>query len=341
MNYLTVLNRPFTYALLCFLLFSACNDEPTTSTEMEAVSVVEVTALHNHAENLHQFDMSTHEVPSGWTTFQLENLSHADHFIVIYRVPDEAIEAADAAGEPLLDHWFQGVTEPFQTEFNPYINGEIDYGEFVDNLVGSILEKGPWFFDPGATPMGGPGFTAIGNTSETTINLLPGEYVVECYVKDENEEFHSYLGMLEQLTVTDSKSEVEEPESTASLSISSGEGIQLDQNLEPGDHTIAIIFEDQDTYAHLLGHNVQLVKLNDKNDDELVNNLSEWMDWTQPGGLVDEAPAGAEFIGGAMEMTPGARAFFHVELEPGDYAWIAEIPNPADNGMLKKFTVTN
>jgi hypothetical protein len=45
-------------------------------------------------------------------------------------------------------------------------------------------------------------------------------------------------------------------------------------------------------------------------------------------------------MGGTMEMTEGGKAYFHVDLEPGDYAWIAEIPNPADHNMLKTFTIT-
>jgi hypothetical protein len=63
------------------------------------------------------------------------------------------------------------------------------------------------------------------------------------------------------------------------------------------------------------------------------------MDWRKPGSLVNRAPEGAEFLGGTMEMTQGGTAYFHVNLEPGDYAWIAEIPNPDEHNMLKTFTI--
>ncbi len=196
---------------MLILTGTACNNQTEiTSSDSDLVSneqnpassqtvgfhdtMVEVTSVHDHEENLHLFEMSASEIASGWTTFRFQNSSHTDHFFLIYQVPEEAIEAAEQAGEPLLDHWFQGVTKPFQEEFNPYVRGDIDYGTFVDNLVGSIFEKGPWFFDPGAPPMGGPGFTSAGFTSETTVHLEPGEYIVECYVKDENEIFHSYRG---------------------------------------------------------------------------------------------------------------------------------------------------
>lgn len=325
--------------LLCIFIFTACNDDNNIYIDATPESKVEVIAIHDHAENLHLFEMSAHEIPSGWTTFEFTNASPTDHFFVIYKVPEEAIVAAEAAGEPLLDHWFQGVTEPFQNEFNPYHRGEINYGEFVDNLVGSILEKGPWFLDPGAPPMGGPGFTAPGKISVNTLYLEPGDYVVECYVKDEDGQFHSYLGMIELMHVTEDSAGTTEPSSDSSVSISTAGGIQINGDLQTGKQVIKILFEDQDTYGHLLGHNVQLVRFDNEPDQQLLEELATWMDWTQPTGLVDRAPEGTEFIGGSMEMTGGAVTFLHAELEPGYYAWIAEVPDPAAHDMLKTFVV--
>lgn len=339
----TFIKRPITFtltiafALSGMVLLTACND---AEIENESVGVVEVTATHNAEENKHLFEMSTNEISSGWTTFQFNNASGYDHFFLIWQVPEEGIEAAETAGEPLLDHFYQSITEPFQMEFNPYIEGDREFSEFTDSLVTAISETAPWFFDPGAKTMGGPGFTAAGTTSETTVHLEPGEYIVECYVKNEEEVFHSYIGMLEHISVTDEASDAEEPEPSNTLTISSTEGIQVDQPLTEGSHTIEIFFKDQESYAHLQGHNVQLVRLNDKENEELLSNLTTWMDWRQPGSLVDRAPEGAEFMGGTMEMTKGGTAYFHMDLTPGDYAWIAEIPDPADHNMLKTFTIT-
>ena len=318
--------------LYCMVMLSACNNA-------ENKSIVEVTATHNAEENKHLFEMSTDEISSGWTTFQFNNASGYDHFFLIWKVPEEGIKAAENAGKPLLDHWFQGITEPFQMEFNRYIEGDMEFGVFTDSLMDTISKLAPWFFDPGAKPMGGPGFTATGRTSKTSVNLEPGEYIVECYIKNEDEVFHSYIGMLEHLSVTDQESDIEEPQPTGTLTLSSTDGIQLDQPLTAGSHTIEIFFKDQKSYSHLQGHNVQLVKLDDQENEELLKNLSTWMDWRQPGSLVNRAPEGAEFMGGTMEMTKGKKAYFHVDLEPGNYAWIAEIPNPADHNMLKIFTI--
>lgn len=38
-------------------------------------------------------------------------------------------------------------------------------------------------------------------------------------------------------------------------------------------------------------------------------------------------------------MPAGATAYFSVEMTAGRYAWIAEVPNPAEKSMLRMFTV--
>ena len=341
LNRLVTLSVSLVFAMTCILLLTSCGEEEANNEEQkDAENVVEITAVHDTEENQHIFKMSTYEIPTGWTTFEFNNSSSYDHFFLIYKVPQEGIEAA--GDQPILDYWYQSITEPFQTEFNPYIDGEIGFSQFTENLVGEISEAAPWFFDPGAQTMGGPGFTAAGLTSETTVYLESGEYIAECYVKNEEEVFHSAIGMLEHFSVTQEDSGCEEPVPTTQVTISSTNGIQFTrEDLQPGSNMVEIFFEDQKTYGHLVGHNVQLVKLNGKDEQELLNNLSGWLDWRERGSLVNRAPEGANFVGGTMEMTEGGRAYYRVNLEPGDYAWIAEIPDPADHNMLKTFTITD
>lgn len=300
---------------------------------------IEIKAIHDHEKNLHLFDMSTNEVSSGWTTFTFTNASVSDHFAVIYKVPEVAITAAEEEGEELLDFWYNSVTVPFQKEYNNLVDGSVDYETFVNNLVTSISNKGPWFFEPGAPPYGGPGFTSAGLSSKTTVYLDPGSYVIECYVKDEEETFHSYIGMLEMLTVTNEESEERKPGSRTTVNISSESGISVDGDIWPGEQTIEIYFEDQISHEHLLGHNVQLVKLNDETNQNLLADVSAWMDWRKPGSLVKRAPENAQLLGGVMEMTAGSRAYYNVSLDPGDYAWIAEVPNAGEKNMIYRFSV--
>lgn len=334
--------------LVCLFLLSACSDgvtdlENPVDPGVQAPTLVEVVASHEAEENLHLFDVTLDEISAGWTTFRFANSSSADHFFLLYEVPGEALTAADEADATILEHWFDGVTVPFQVQYTPYATGDITWGAFVDNLVADIGGKAPWFFDPGAPTMGGPGLTAPGFVSETTVDLGPGTYIFECYVKDADEEFHSFNGMIAQLTVTDERSEATAPEPTMEVTIAQPEagGLTFDGNASSGEHTVAIRFEEQPEfgYEHLLGHNVQLVKLEDANDEALLEALALWLDWRQPGAFAFRAPEGAEFVGGAMEMPGEHTAYMHVDLSPGDYAWIAEVPAPVEKGMVQTFTV--
>lgn len=299
-------------------------------------SSLDVTATHSGGEHL--FTLSTPEVPSGWTTVRFDNASPSDHFVLMYRAPQEAIDAAAGAGQSLLEHWYETITVPFQEEFDPYVSGDITYEAFVGNLVGAISASAPWFFDPGAPAVGGPGLTAAGETSRTTVLLEPGTYILECYVKDGNEQFHSYDGMLQVLTVTETESGAREPKATAEIELSSTAGLEIPANVRPGQQTIAIRFLDQTAYEHLQGHNAHLVRLA-STDPALLEALADWMDWRAAGALAVRAPEGAEFMGGTMEMGAGGTAYYSVNLRPGSYAWIAEVPDPAAKGMLKTFTV--
>lgn len=325
--------------LIFTLLLAAQSNKKDKNVNDQNYSEVEIRALHDHENNLHLFDMSTHEVKAGWTTFTFTNASDSDHFAVIYKVPEEAITAAENSGDELLDHWYTSVTAPFQEEYNLLVDGSVDYGTFVNNLVASIAEKGPWFFEPGAPAYGGPGFTSAGLSSKTSVYLDAGRYIIECYVKDEEETFHSYIGMLEMLTVTGEEPGDRKPNSRTTVTISSESGISVDGDIRPGNQTFEIYFEDQVVHEHLLGHNVQLVKLNVDDHQDLLADLIAWMDWRTPGSLVKRAPENTQLLGGAMEMTAGSRAFYQVNLRPGNYAWIAEVPNPEEKNMIYRFSL--
>lgn len=261
------------------------------------------------------------EIPSGWTTFRLHNASEMLHFAVLERMP-EGIGVAEQQAE---------VAPVFQEGMDLLNAGE------VDAALAKFGELPAWFGD--IVFMSGPGFVAPGRTAQTTVYLEPGTYMLECYVKT-NGVFHSYnpspdeYGMVLELTATEEASAAAAPEPTLNITVSSERGFEVDDDVAPGNHTIAVYFEDQMAHEHFLGHDVHLVRLQENTD---LEELATWMDWTQSGGL--ETPAPVEFIGGTHEMPAGETAYFTAVLYPGRYAWIAEVPDPAGKGMLKTFTV--
>ena len=260
-------------------------------------------------------------IPSGWTTFRLKNASEMLHFAVLEHLP-ESIGVDEQQGE---------VAPVFQKGMDLLNAGKPDSASAV---FGTLPR---WFGD--IVFMSGPGLIAPGQTAQTTVRLEPGTYLLECYVKT-NGVFHSYNpspevnGMIHELTVTEEPSGAPAPTPTLEMTLSSTRGIEINEDVAPGRHTVAVHFDDQTPHEHFLGHDVHLVRLK---DDTVVDDLATWMDWTQPGGL--ESPAPATFLGGTHEMPAGETAYFTVELTPGQYAWIAEVPKPAEKGMLKTFTV--
>lgn len=263
------------------------------------------------------------ETRSGWTTMRLVNASEMEHFALFARYPD---------GRGVEDH--QDVVAPVFQEGMDLLNEGL-----IDSAMAAFGKLPDWFGE--VVFFGGPGLVSAGQTAQATLDLQAGTYVVECYVKTGGV-FHSYnpsedeYGMVHEITVLDEPNGRDEPTADIELRLSSEEGIRVDATeLMTGRHTVAVHFEDQAAHENFVGHDVHLARLS---PDQDLGELATWMDWTQATGL--ETPAPVEFVGGTNEMPAGATAYFTVELEPGQYAWVAEVPNAAAKGMLKPFTVT-
>jgi hypothetical protein len=261
------------------------------------------------------------ELPSGWTTFRLKNESGMIHFALLERLPE---------GVGIKEQQEQ-VAPVFQQGMDLLNAGN------ADAALEKFGELPEWFGQ--LVFMGGPGLISPGQTGQASVFLEPGTYLLECYVKTGGV-FHSYnpdpstYGMILQFTVTEAASGAPEPEATLEIRLSSEHGIEVEGEVVPGEHTVAVHFEDQKVHENFVGHDVHLVRLSGDTD---LDELATWMDWTQPTGL--ESPAPVQFLGGTQEMPAGETAYFSVSLEPGRYAWIAEVPGAEDKGMFVTFSV--
>ncbi len=310
--------RRFALATVLTVLMGACapSDEAAPGPDEAAVApgVVEVIARGLTLD-------APAEIPSGWTTFRFTNESAMTHFVLVEQVPDgQGISSQQAEVAPV-----------FQDGLNLLTEGDVDAAlQRFGDLPG-------WFGE--IVFRGGPGLTGPGRTSQATMFLEPGTYLLECYVKTDGV-FHSYnpdpsaYGMIRELTVTGEASDVQEPDATLQLRISSEGGIEMEGAPAAGAQTVAVQFVDQTVHENFVGHDVHLVRLT---EDEEVGTVEAWMDWTQPNGL--QTPAPVPFRGGINEMPAGATGYFTVRFEPGEYAWVSEVPNASKKGMLKTFRV--
>lgn len=299
--------------LLATLLATSCSTSPTAE-DPGSAHIMEVRARGLSFQ-------APSDMPAGWTTIKLINQSGMTHFAVIEKLPEGGdIEAHQKEVAPL-----------FQQGMDQLSAGDTDAAM---QTFGKLPE---WFGK--VVMLGGPGLTAPGRTSTSIVHLDPGRYLLECYVKTDGR-FHSYnpdpetYGMVHAFTVHQASASTQPPEADLAIDISSTDGFDVPAHVTPGHHVVSVHFEDQKPYANFVGHDVQLIRLDDTTD---LDAVAGWMDWTRPHGL--ETPAPAQFLGGMQEMPAGSTGYFDVDLAPGRYAWIAEIPDPASHGMLKTFTV--
>lgn len=253
------------------------------------------------------------ELRSGWTTFRMTNEGREPHFLIFWRLPEGRT----------FDEYAETVVGPFVTQLGRYKAGELTREQLYEEIGGAL----PEWLDLGAIGRGGPGFLSPGRTAETTVELEPGTYVMECYMVNTEGKIHNDLGMLRPLTVTTESTAAAPPEADAELTLANYE-IRTEGELRPGENTVRVAVEERP--EGLLGHDVHLARLEDGTD---MAKVAEWMDWVD--GLTPPSPV--EFLGGAEQVAPGEASYLTVDLEPGRYAWISE--GYAGQGMIEEFVV--
>lgn len=258
------------------------------------------------------------EIPAGWHTFRYVNQSDQTHFFLLDKYPE---------GKTIKDAEHD-VFPAFQAGMDFIINGE------PAEAALAFDEIPPWFFE--VVFSGGSGLISPWMTTETTLKLEPGYYVVECYVKMPNGMFHSVVGMAKALVVTGETAPELHIAPDVNIVISSTEGIVFEDKIRKGKQIFSVFFQDQVVHENFVGHDVNLVRYEDGAD---LKVLEHWMNWANPTGLVSPSPEGFTFLGGVNDMPTGSTGYFSAELEPGNYALVAEVPNSLSKNMLQTFVV--
>lgn len=241
------------------------------------------------------------EIASGWTTFELANQGDEHHFLFLTRMP----EGVD------YDQYMVDLGVPYDEIWHQIHAGDLTKGEALEAL-GPMLPE--WFAS--AVQMGGTGAVAPGLTATTTLNLVPGYYILECYMKTADGEIHATEGMARPLVVTADGNGAQAPSESFAVRLSNA-GLDAPQTVSAGQHTVAVHFDEHPEFG--FGYDVHLARLD---EDDSIEEIGPWMDWFLVQGL--RAPAPATFIGGTHEMPVGYTAYVTVDLEPGRYAWISE-----------------
>lgn len=317
-----IVSRSF-LILICGSLFFACQDKEKREAEqkdeiVESSKEKESTTKENTIVTNSMEFKTKDEWESGWNTIKYKNNSNETHFVIMEKYPEgKGIEDANAELVP-----------PFQEGMNAIIAGN---PEETNAAFAKIPE---WFQQ--VQFKGGIGLTSAKTTSESTVYLEPGTYLMECYVKMANGVFHSAQGMLKEIKVIQADSTGLKLNQDHIIKIDATNGITFEDRVSPGEKIFKVEFGEQKVHENFNKHDVHLVWVDAGAD---IMQLNNWMNWASPEGLQTPSPQGFRFIGGMQELNEGGVGYFKADLKPGTYALVSEVPDPQSKGMLKTFTV--
>lgn len=311
---------PLLLSSLILFSLAACKSDKKEERSLEPASQ-ETTTIPNPFIDIVTEEMDfqmVDTIKSGWNLFRYNNKSPQTHFFMIDKYPEgKTVDTILAKVAPYFDEGMRLINEG---------NPEGGFAEFA--------KLPAWFSE--VQFLGGSGLVSPGLTTTNQLYLEPGDYIMECYVKMSNGVFHTSMGMVKTFHVEEAASGTKELKADINISISSEEGIVIQDSITSGNHVFLVQFKDQIVHENFVGHDVNLVKLE---EDLEVATLASWMDWSNPQGLIEPAPKGISFIGGVNNMPGGGKGYFSALLEPGRYAWVSEVPNPQTKNMLIEFRV--
>jgi hypothetical protein len=205
---------------------------------------------------------------------------------------------------------------------------KLDQGKSPADLAAALRAGG------GAVPqwakhMGGPNGIGAGDTSEATMYLDPGSYVIICGIPTKNHQTHAALGMQKALVVAKNAPAPPEFYGNFHMAMFDYEFVVV-QPLKKGRHTFYVINRGSQT------HQASLVRLDPGASAEDVLAV-----------FAADAPLSipGKLIGGISGLEPGGDGTFTAEFTPGRYVIICLFSDPsardshAAKGMVMNFTI--
>ena len=168
-----------------------------------------------------------------------------------------------------------------------------------------------------------------GDTSEATMYLDPGSYVIICGIPTKNHQTHATLGMQKALRVAKSTTTSPEFYGNFHMAMFDYEFVVV-QPLKKGRHTFYVINRGSQT------HQASLVRLDPgASAEDVLAAFGPDAPLSIPGKL----------IGGISGLEPGGDGTFTAEFIPGRYVIICLFSDPtardshAAKGMVMNFTI--
>ena len=201
----------------------------------------------------------------------------------------------------------------------------LDSGHVVGELLQSVsAEKVPnW-----VTLLGGPNATMPGSTTETLIELTPGNYAILCVMPSTDGMPHVAKGMVRQLTVKSAAAATVPLTADIELTLTDY-AFETSRPITPGPHVIRVVNTAEQA------HEVTLVKLE---PGKTMKDFAKWLEKPQ-------GPAPGAWFGGTTPQSKGIVSYIVTDFTPGDYGFICFMPDAKDgkshhlHGMVDQFGV--
>lgn len=249
-------------------------------------------------------------------------------------MPEIKIDAADysyTAPEAISGGWVRVIltnsgAEPHHVQFL-WLNDGVTVQQFEE-----ALKQGEGPALAMTRQVGGVGAVHPGGSAQAVINLPVGEYVILCFIPSPSDHVaHLAKGMIKSLKVEAARNN-SASEPTASLSVNLKDFMfEMPESLPAGETVVKVVNDGPEP------HEFNILRLEDgKTVEDVMKFLSG-----EAGGPPPFAP-----IGGMNGLDMGQIGYAELNLTPGTYVAICNIPSPKAEGhphftlgMIKEFVV--
>lgn len=179
--------------------------------------------------------------------------------------------------------------------------------------------------------VGGVGAIHPGGFAQAVIDLPAGEYIILCFIPLPSDRVaHHAKGMIKSLTVSDGNNPAAEPATSLEIRLKDFM-FEMPASLPAGKNVIKVTNDGPET------HEFNILRLEEgKTADDVKQFLT---------GASDGPPPFAP-VGGMNGLDLGISGYAELDLTPGKYVAICNIPSPKGNGaphfmlgMIQEFTV--
>ncbi|MDZ7692164.1 MAG: hypothetical protein U5K69_13700 [Balneolaceae bacterium] len=295
---LQLLILPFIFLLTATI--TTVHAQEKSSEELKK-TINDSTTIPNNVVEVRALDyafIAPDSIPSGWVTFRMTNKGKETHYFQLSRLPEGRT----------YQEFLHTFAQPVDSLQQLLLAGKIDTTE-AEQTVARITPD--WVANGLFKNLGGGvANLAPGRTTQTTIKMEPGTYVMSCILKSPNRKTHASQGTESASYRKKENTDASPPEPDVTI-CTSGHEVTTEGTLRAGKQTVAYHVDKSSAEMDDFYWSALLARIESDAD---VNELRQ-------ANLLQNPPP-VDFLGGLEYVAPGKTAYTELDLKPGRYAWV-------------------